>query len=145
MQVRRLFRDIQRGENDLDTMRRSQNWSRYRYHALVQLLKANDIPIPWSDYRFPDDFSKEERLPEVEPPSFTPLEQTKRDVMHDLERNCHQAPSRHRYSEATKTFAFAVNVFSNACYRLMREVIDLPSNRTLQDSFNAAVGAIDEA
>jgi hypothetical protein len=136
MQVRRLFRDIQRGENDLDTMRRSRNWSRYRYHALVQLLKANDIPIPWSDYRFPDDFSKEERLPEVEPLSFTPLEQTKRDVMHDLERNCHQAPSHHRYS---------VNVFSNACDRLMREVIDLPSNRTLQDSFNAAVDAIDEA
>jgi hypothetical protein len=65
--------------------------------------------------------------------------------MHDLERTCHQAPSRHRYGEASKTFAFAVNVFSNARYRPMREVLDLLLYRTFRDSFNAAVGAIDEA
>jgi hypothetical protein len=126
-------------------MRRSRDWYRHRYHALVEILKTSGIPMPWSNDRCPDDFSEEEGLPEVEPPRLTPLERVKREVLHDLGQNCHQAPSRHRYSDATKTFAFAIHVFSNACYRLMREVLDLPSDRTLRDSFNAAVGAIDGA
>jgi hypothetical protein len=97
-------------------MKRSRDWYRHRSHVLVQFLMTSGIPMPWSD----DRPSEDGRLPKVEPPSFTPLKRTKRDVVHDLAEKFYRAPSRHRYSEATKIFAFTADMFSCACYRFMR-------------------------
>ena len=115
--------------DDLDSMRRSRDWYRHRYHLLIAVLKENHIRLPWSADEAPEEDVS--RVVEISTP--TKLETTKQIVIADLNLNSDRAPSAHRYAFATKAFAFAADVFSGACYRLIREILDLPSERILRD------------
>lgn len=142
MEYQRARKKIERLKADLDSMRRSRDWYQHRYVVFITYVREKGLPLPWAD----DDLSgpdEEESPGEVPRPTPTKLEQAKHHVLGDLNSNCDRAPSGHRYSQATKIFAFAADVFSGACYRLMRELLDLPSERTLQDFSGLAVARIE--
>jgi hypothetical protein len=127
MEIPRLDRQIHHTEDDLLAMTRSRDWHRYRYDQSVTFFKDNRIPIHWTRDAAPDKPAVEEDIP---PP--TKSEETKHAVLQDLNLNCDRAPCRHRYSQGTRRFASAAQVFSGACYRFLREFSSDPVNEIIE-------------
>jgi hypothetical protein len=141
MEIHRLNRRINALEDGLSRMTRSRNWYQKRYFKLMA-FHENGIASPFRikcppDGGIPVAASVQEH---TLPP--TKLDETKNTVLYDLILNCDRDPSRHRYSKHTISFAFAAHVFFGACYRFLREILDLSSEQTLRESTSERVALI---